>query len=127
MHVNVTGSLALFGRLFAYIDRVPEMADDPGLGQVQGAIRFDGVSFSYPGASRAALSDLTVNIEPGQPPDDRKPSARSRCARRFRLGPVLSVPPRRRNSGEQWRAPGYARACGRADRAYRQAAAFPCR
>jgi ATP-binding cassette subfamily B protein len=69
MHVNVTGSLALFGRLFAYIDRVPEISDDPratDLGQVQGAIRFDQVSFSYPGASRAAVSDLTVNIEPGQ-------------------------------------------------------------
>ena len=69
MHVNVTGSLALFGRLFAYIDRVPEIADDPGatdLGHARGAIRFDRVSFSYPGASRAAVSDLTVNIEPGQ-------------------------------------------------------------
>ena len=69
MHVNITGSLALFGRLFAYIDRVPEIADDPGateLGQVKGAIQFDRVSFSYPGASQAAVSDLTVDIEPGQ-------------------------------------------------------------
>jgi ATP-binding cassette subfamily B protein len=69
MHVNITGSLALFGRLFAYIDRVPEIADDPGateLRQVQGAIRFDRVSFSYPGAGRAAVSDLTVDIEAGQ-------------------------------------------------------------
>jgi ATP-binding cassette subfamily B protein len=69
MHVNVTGSLALFGRLFAYIDRVPEIADGPGatdLGRARGAIRFDRVSFSYPGASRAAVSDLTIDIEPGQ-------------------------------------------------------------
>src|SRR5262244_1685808 len=53
MHVNVTGSLALFGRLFAYIDRVPEVADDPGarpLAPVTGAIRFDRVTFTYPGA-----------------------------------------------------------------------------
>src|SRR5215468_11152832 len=27
MHVNVTGSLALFGRLFTYVDREPEIAD----------------------------------------------------------------------------------------------------
>jgi ATP-binding cassette subfamily B protein len=69
MHVNITGSLALFGRLFAYIDRVPEITDEPGatdLGPVRGAIQLDRVTFAYPGAGRPAVSDLTVNIEPGQ-------------------------------------------------------------
>jgi ATP-binding cassette subfamily B protein len=69
MHVNITGSLALFGRLFAYIDRVPEIADSPGardLGPVAGEIRLDQVTFSYPGTSRPAVADLTVTIEPGQ-------------------------------------------------------------
>jgi ATP-binding cassette subfamily B protein len=69
MHVNITGSLALFGRLFTYIDRVPEIADSPGareLGPVTGQIRLNQVTFSYPGTSRAAVADLTVTIEPGQ-------------------------------------------------------------
>jgi len=69
MHVNITGSLALFGRLFTYIDRAPEIADSPGareLGPVTGEIRLDQVTFSYPGASRPAVADLTVTIEPGQ-------------------------------------------------------------
>jgi len=69
MHVNITGSLALFGRLFTYIDRVPEVSDSPGargLGHVTGEIRFDQVTFGYPGTSRPAVADLTVTIEPGQ-------------------------------------------------------------
>jgi len=69
MHVNITGSLALFGRLFAYIDRVPEVGDSPGaheLGSVTGRIRLNQVTFSYPGASRPAVADLTATIEPGQ-------------------------------------------------------------
>src|SRR6516164_9636531 len=69
MHVNITGSLALFGRLFTYIDRVPEIRDSPGarkLGPVTGQIRLDQVTFSYPGAGRPAVADLTVTIKPGQ-------------------------------------------------------------
>ena len=69
MHVNITGSLALFGRLFTYIDRVPEITDSPGargLGHVTGEIRLDQVTFSYPGAARPAVADLTAIIEPGQ-------------------------------------------------------------
>jgi ATP-binding cassette subfamily B protein len=69
MHVNITGSLALFERLFSYIDRVPEVRDSPAardLGPVTGHIRLDQVTFSYPGASRPAIADLSVTIEPGQ-------------------------------------------------------------
>jgi ATP-binding cassette subfamily B protein len=69
MHVNITGSLALFGRLFAYIDRIPEIADDPSarhLTQAAGSVRFDHVSFTYPGGARPAVRDLTADIEPGQ-------------------------------------------------------------
>jgi ATP-binding cassette, subfamily B, bacterial len=69
MHVNITGSLALFGRLFTYIDRVPEIIDSPAareLGPVSGQIALDQVTFSYPGATRPAVADLTVTIEPGQ-------------------------------------------------------------
>ena len=69
MHVNITGSLALFRRLFTYIDRVPEIADSPDAREfapVTGGILLDQVTFSYPGAARPAVAELTVNIEPGQ-------------------------------------------------------------
>jgi ATP-binding cassette, subfamily B, bacterial len=69
MHVNITGSLALFGRLFSYIDRVPEITDSPGardLGPITGEILLDQVTFSYPGACKPAVADMTVTIEPGQ-------------------------------------------------------------
>jgi ATP-binding cassette, subfamily B, bacterial len=69
MHVNITGSLALFGRLFAYTDRQPEITDTPDarhLTDVHGAVRLEHVTFTYPGAPRPALSDLTVDITPGQ-------------------------------------------------------------
>jgi len=69
MHVNITGSLALFGRLFSHIDRVPEIADDPAardLGQIDGGVRLDRVSFTYPGGARPAVHEVTVDIAPGQ-------------------------------------------------------------
>jgi ATP-binding cassette subfamily B protein len=69
MHVNITGSLALFGRLFAYIDRQPEITDAPHareLTGVEGAIRLERVRFSYPGAHRPAIDDVSVEIRPGQ-------------------------------------------------------------
>ena len=69
LHVDVTGSLALFGRLFAYIDRPPEIADSPDateLGAVRGSVRLDGVQFTYPGADRPALDGITVDIAAGE-------------------------------------------------------------
>src|SRR5919202_3308595 len=64
MHVNITGSLALFGRLFSYIDRQPEITDGPNahdLSEVGGAVRLEHVTFTYPGATRPAIADLTVD------------------------------------------------------------------
>ena len=69
MHVNVTGSLAVFRRLFEYIDLPPEVTDTPGardLGEVHGQIRFAGVTFSYPGAAHPALSQVSAEIAAGQ-------------------------------------------------------------
>jgi ATP-binding cassette, subfamily B, bacterial len=69
MHVNITGSLALFGRLFAYTDRQPEITDAPDahqLDRVTGAVRLEHVTFTYPDANRPAIDDLTVDIAPGQ-------------------------------------------------------------
>ena len=67
--VNLIGSLALFRRLFAYIDRPPEVADHPGareLDGVRGAVALEDVTFAYPGQRRPALRDFTASIEPGQ-------------------------------------------------------------
>ncbi len=69
MHVNITGSLALFGRLFTYTDRQPEIADAPDahhLDHTTGAVRLEHVTFTYPGATRPAIHDLTITIHPGQ-------------------------------------------------------------
>src|SRR5207253_9332941 len=57
------------GRLFTYGDGVPGSRDVPAatdLSPVQGRIRLDHVSFTYPGGSRPAVNDVTADIEPGQ-------------------------------------------------------------
>jgi ATP-binding cassette subfamily B protein len=69
MHVNVAGSLAVFRRLFEYIDLPPQIADTPGaveLPSARGAIRFDEVTFSYLSAARPALDGITADIAAGQ-------------------------------------------------------------
>jgi ATP-binding cassette subfamily B protein len=63
------GSLALFQRIFRYLDLPADVADHSGahaLPAVRGAIEFDRVTFTYPGASRPALHDLSFQVEPGQ-------------------------------------------------------------
>src|SRR5439155_13415874 len=68
-HVNLVGSLALFRRIFSWIDAPPEIADATGarrLVDVRGAIALEHVSFAYPGQRRPALDDVTVEIAPGQ-------------------------------------------------------------
>jgi len=69
LHVNVMGSLALFQRIFRCLDLPADVADRDGaraLRSVRGAIEFDGVRFTYPGAARPALRDLSFQVEPGQ-------------------------------------------------------------
>jgi ATP-binding cassette, subfamily B, bacterial len=69
MHVNVIGSLAVFRRLFAYIDLPPQVTDAPGARELTGAggaIRFDSVTFAYPGSARPALAGVSIDIAPGQ-------------------------------------------------------------
>jgi ABC transporter len=69
MHVNVVGSLALFQRLFEYIDLPPQITDSPAahkLADADGAIRFENVTFAYPHSKRPALADVTIDIGAGQ-------------------------------------------------------------
>ncbi len=68
-NVNVTGSLALFQRIFQYLDlpaEVEERLDAIELPRVRGAVAFEGVSFAYPQARRPALADVTFQVEPGE-------------------------------------------------------------
>jgi ATP-binding cassette, subfamily B, bacterial len=68
-HVNLTGSLALFRRLFAYIDHPTEVADAPHartLDGIAGRVTLERVTFAHPGQARPALADFSATIEPGQ-------------------------------------------------------------
>lgn len=76
MGVQVQSSLALFERIFEYLDLPHDITDAPNalelpLHRVRGAISVRHVSFRYPTGNGSApgpraLTDLTLNIEPGQ-------------------------------------------------------------
>jgi ATP-binding cassette subfamily B protein len=68
--VSVIGSLALFQRVFAYLDLPVEVADpvhpvriDPAT--VRGAVRVEDVTFAYPGSSTAALAGVSLDVPAG--------------------------------------------------------------
>ncbi|MGH3873470.1 MAG: ABC transporter ATP-binding protein [Pseudonocardiaceae bacterium] len=73
---QVQSSLALFERIFSYLDLPHDIVDLPGAkelppAQVRGAIALRNVSFRYPAtngttARRWALADVTLDIAPGQ-------------------------------------------------------------
>ena len=59
--------LAACESVFGLVDEEPE--EDRGtveLGRARGAIRLDNVSLSYPGGARPALSDVTLDVKPGE-------------------------------------------------------------
>ena len=68
--VSVISSLALFARIFEYLD-LPVEIDEPAhpvlvdLAQVKGHVRFENVSFAYPGADRSAVADIDLDIPAG--------------------------------------------------------------
>jgi len=81
VHVDVQGALALFDRIFEYLDLDHEIKDRPGaIGlapvQVRGEVIYDRVSFRYDtppeelpdGAvpTRLALDDVNISIKPGE-------------------------------------------------------------
>jgi ATP-binding cassette subfamily B protein len=68
--VSVISSLALFARIFEYLDLPIEVGEpahpaeiDPA--QVAGHVRVEDVSFTYPGADRPALADIDLDIPAG--------------------------------------------------------------
>jgi ATP-binding cassette subfamily B protein len=68
--VSVISSLALFARIFEYLD-LPVEVDDPARpveidpARMAGHVRFDGVSFGYPGAGRPAVSGIELDVPAG--------------------------------------------------------------
>jgi ATP-binding cassette, subfamily B, bacterial len=69
LQVNVVGSLALFQRIFEYMDLpvvIDQKADGVHLDQARGQVEFDQVTFRYGAGDRPALKDVSFKIEPGQ-------------------------------------------------------------
>jgi ATP-binding cassette, subfamily B, bacterial len=69
--VSVISSLALFARIFEYLD-LPVDVDEPAHpveidpARVAGHVRLEDVSFAYPGADRPALSRIDLDIPAGR-------------------------------------------------------------
>jgi ATP-binding cassette, subfamily B, bacterial len=68
--VQVVSSMALFSRIFAYLDLPVEVAEpqnpipvDPG--SIRGELRFDDVSYTYPAADTPAVQSVTLRIPAG--------------------------------------------------------------
>ncbi|MFC8298254.1 ABC transporter ATP-binding protein [Micromonospora orduensis] len=68
--VSLTASLALFARIFEYLDLPVDVADpaepvrlDPT--RVRGHLRLQDVTFGYPGSDTAALAGITLDVPAG--------------------------------------------------------------
>ena len=69
MQVNVVGSLALFQRIFEYMDLPVTIDQKPQalhLDQARGQVQFDQVTFRYGTSDRPAVKNVSFVIEPGQ-------------------------------------------------------------
>ena len=69
--INTTtlSSLALFERIFEYLDlpvEVEERPDAISLERQRGALRFEHVTFAYAPQAAPALRDVSLEVEPGQ-------------------------------------------------------------
>jgi len=68
--VSLVSSLALFARIFEYLD-LPVEVDDPAdpvdvdPARVRGHVRIEDVTFRYPGSDTAALAGVTLDVPAG--------------------------------------------------------------
>jgi ATP-binding cassette, subfamily B, bacterial len=68
--VSLVSSLALFARIFEYLDLLVEV-DDPAApvdiepARVQGYVRVEDVTFTYPGSDAAAVAGITLDVPAG--------------------------------------------------------------
>lgn len=96
VQVEIQGSLALFDRIFEYLDLSPEIVDAPDAvdldaGAVAGRVRFRDVSFRYP---LAAVPPTSVALEPAEALAELGPDAAVAAVRAEAdgSGPPLEAP-----------------------------------
>ncbi len=65
VQVQIVSALAVFERIFEYLDMEPEPSGTQRLTHVAGDIRFENVHFAYT-PDRPALDGIDLHIEPGQ-------------------------------------------------------------
>jgi ATP-binding cassette, subfamily B, bacterial len=68
IQVQIVSALAVFERIFEYLDMTPEEYDPPGaiaLPEVAGEIAFEDVVFSYDG-TRNVLDGISFHVRPGE-------------------------------------------------------------
>jgi ATP-binding cassette, subfamily B, bacterial len=70
LSVTLTSSMALFSRVFEYLDLPVDIDDPPSPvpvdhDAVRGEVRFEHVGFRYPDGPRPALSDIDVTVPAG--------------------------------------------------------------
>ncbi|WP_433615124.1 ABC transporter ATP-binding protein [Dactylosporangium sp. CA-139114] len=66
--VQLTSSLALFARIFEYLDLPVEVAEPEHpkrLPEVRGHLRFEDVTFTYPGSDAAAVAGVSLDVPAG--------------------------------------------------------------
>jgi ATP-binding cassette subfamily B protein len=66
--VSLTSSLALFARIFEYLDLpvdIQEPAEPVRLETPRGHLRFSDVTFAYPGSTTAAVAGITLDVPAG--------------------------------------------------------------
>lgn len=69
LYTQVQETLGASRRIFELLDETPDIQNAPTavtLPPVRGAVRFEQVSFVYPGSEVAALHDVTLDIAPGE-------------------------------------------------------------
>jgi ATP-binding cassette, subfamily B, bacterial len=69
--VQVVSSMALFSRIFGYLDLPVDVAEPEhpipvDLARVRGELHFEEVSYTYPGADAAAVDSVTLQIPAGR-------------------------------------------------------------
>ncbi|GAA2632318.1 ABC transporter ATP-binding protein [Paractinoplanes durhamensis] len=65
--VQLTSSLALFARIFEYLDLSVDVKEpaNPVRLQAKGHLRFEDVTFAYPGSETAAIAGVTLDVPEG--------------------------------------------------------------
>ena len=90
--MSLVSSLALFARIFEYLDLPVDIEDPPhpvaiDPAEVRGDVRFEAVTFAYPGSDRNALTAVDLDA-PALPRNDM---VSSRGARGLPIGSVSEM------------------------------------